>query len=1243
MLIGRSTPRQARSGDQAGSVAYTSLIDGFGSDGVQVLKEDCTPGLVEEWEESKRMRASPRTLHQGTGRDTPSPPPLKKRRILESPERRVVEFKPLEVTSPQSPVSDRPPKTSGARQRQRRIVIDSWSQSTEIQETQQQQPVILGDSISVEIPAAFYLNGNEYESLPSSSIVEPLPRDPVKRKTSEGIYRSSTQDDETDSGLGLSTPTDEVPLTPNLSSGGDQQTPFFDIDDPSSPSQDAQLVSAEVGSLSATQSTDPRLVKADQRMVYGAQSDPIEDTPGSTLAKEDLLPEDDQSSAVSSALLLFSETLRSSEKEADKLTGAASPQPSSPDRHTPEHPLQAVVSNRSLHHQITAPPAELPEGSAENHNKSTPLASPTQRLPKARLFQTLELASDRSESHQNTEPMATNPREASPRLRRSAPPTERFLESLSLRETLAKQTAPARAMQEARHARNAARALLKATSATATPSTGSASIEATPPVTFKEHSLPKQAKRELEGGLNDVHEEVKMEFTLPQKSLDPAASSLHGAMQVNHAEPALSSNIQPAASIYTNALGSSALPLQQSVEDEDMPVRLRQSSLPTSPNLIASEYIVPLPVDGKIKEHYLECVRVRRRSLLKFIRPTGSTGRLDHSRGSAAEKEKMTQLIDRLNDTTTHLDLGLDGPATQHPGDPEKEAQWSYYASPKCAFLWHLIEALRNEECSLIIMAREGPKMDLLEAYMRAIHVNYRRPPQFDAAEVYAAEGSHGMLRVDLLATNTPHYRQMTRRPILIIAFDTSFDPQDPQVQSIRQPFELKGQPVPILHPLIQNSAEHVDLCISRSMPSPKRFQLLVETTYRARIYLGGDPIIIQSQEDEELSTMSSAVAAVRKSFDRRFSTSASRIAKAALSNDVDSRWPVFEVDLELDTTADTSPSSVARPRSATPRSRAGTPATQKRLRDGESDSSISLKRQRLTPAPEMTHVSDSVRNSQSQLELARHELEMTRGRFADAEKAKSTTEEELAKKQKQLDEHVLSLEALQHRYETRMKQSHEEKNSLQKLQVERDVVQKRLEKSLADNLVLKDQQARQKAELATSRQELAAGGGTMADVEIARAEARSLLEENTSLEKSIANMRRDFEFTRQQYQEASTVAAENGSRVMELESENVQLQQQARDEKRKLKELNFESDVQRYLSRIDQLELMLHNRDIMLQRKEDELKAIRKGRGVSTRGTSVQPGSPRPSGSRGASPAPGLLAPGVHAPNRASALRNER
>ena len=88
---------------------------------------------------------------------------------------------------------------------------------------------------------------------------------------------------------------------------------------------------------------------------------------------------------------------------------------------------------------------------------------------------------------------------------------------------------------------------------------------------------------------------------------------------------------------------------------------------------------------------------------------------------------------------------------------------------------------------------------------------------------------------------------------------------------------------------------------------------------------------------------------------------------------------------------------------------------------------------------------------------------------------------------------------------------------------------------------------------------------------------------------------------------------------------------------------MNYKADIEQHVARILELELLLKSRDVMLKRKEDEVKALKKGRGVATRGSSVQPSSPRLVGSRAGSPAPGLHAPASHASNRPSALRHER
>jgi hypothetical protein len=571
--------------------------------------------------------------------------------------------------------------------------------------------------------------------------------------------------------------------------------------------------------------------------------------------------------------------------------------------------------------------------------------------------------------------------------------------------------------------------------------------------------------------------------------------------------------------------------------------------------------------------------------------------------------------------------------------------------------LYHLVESLRYQDCCIAIIAKEGLTLDLLEKYMKANHVNYRRPPGFDAASTYRIEGSTGLIRIDLIASGSGHERKMVRRPALIIAFDASFDIQDTQVRQIREQFGSDGTLIPIIYPMIINSAEHVDICIPKSMPSPQRFQMVVQTTFRARDSLGGDPVIITSPPLADIPNSMSlnAFVALKKSLGKRFTLIAEAVAHAAMSEDFDSNWVIPPAILELEPLSDAS-SGINTARSTSPQSRAGTPSVQKRLlviqpmmvllqtdksQERDSASSISSKRQRRTPAPDITHISDSMKVSQ--MEDLQAALRRAEQNLAQETKARTAAEELVTSKEKQLEELKLSLGDLQTRYETRMKSSHQLKREHQKLQMEKEAIEKRQEKLLADNLVLKEQLAQLQAEAREAREALKAGGGIAGDLEIAKEEVRRLTEKNLSLEKSSVNTRKDFEFTRSQYQEASTKAAEFATQVSELESQITDLKRQASDEKRRLKELNYKNDLEQHLARVLNLELMLKNRDTMLQRKEEELKALRKGRGVATRGSSVQPGSPRPAGSRGGSPAPGLLAPGTHAANRASALRRER
>jgi len=236
---------------------------------------------------------------------------------------------------------------------------------------------------------------------------------------------------------------------------------------------------------------------------------------------------------------------------------------------------------------------------------------------------------------------------------------------------------------------------------------------------------------------------------------------------------------------------------------------------------------------------------------------------------------------------------------------------------------------------------------------------------------------------------------------------------------------------------------------------------------------------------------------------------------------------------------------------------------------------------------------------------------------------------------QQRLQEHIDALSTLQFRYESRT-------TDLHKLRAERDAAavattqaQRRCETQGADIARLKEQQQALEGELKDVR--IAFESSTVPEVatlEKAKAEARQLAADKAQLEKRSLSLTKDFEFTRQQYQHASTAAAENASALTDLQSEVSALKQQASGEAARLRKLNISNESQVHLERAKQLEATLEEREELLRKKDEELREMKRGRGLATRASSA-PRSPR-LGSRASSPVPGLLG----SVGRGSALR---
>lgn len=244
-----------------------------------------------------------------------------------------------------------------------------------------------------------------------------------------------------------------------------------------------------------------------------------------------------------------------------------------------------------------------------------------------------------------------------------------------------------------------------------------------------------------------------------------------------------------------------------------------------------------------------------------------------------------------------------------------------------------------------------------------------------------------------------------------------------------------------------------------------------------------------------------------------------------------------------------------------------------------------------------------------------------------------------LAAVQTRLQEKEKALEALQHRYESRTQELHKTRRERDQLSEAKLASERRVEKQKEELGKLKDERTELRHDLEKAREELKTGGGNVAELESAREEIRRLTKENASLQRKAEYESKQTEYTREQYQNASTVAAQAGNETRQLREENETLKRKVAGDVTRLKELNVKGDSERHLSRIAELESTLSNRDDLLRRKEEELREIRKNR-PSTRSTSTQPRSPKWNAANSRPTSPGITNNGSTFAGRGSALR---
>lgn len=566
----------------------------------------------------------------------------------------------------------------------------------------------------------------------------------------------------------------------------------------------------------------------------------------------------------------------------------------------------------------------------------------------------------------------------------------------------------------------------------------------------------------------------------------------------------------------------------------------------------------------------------------------------------------MREVITRLNNVAVHPDLNISDHLKGIEPDLAKEASWAEYSSSKFLFLGNLIQLVESNELHLIIAVGDQTKQRILERYLQGKGFTYTNPggESGSAAEVSLVRGS-----LSFGIHSSESVRELYKPPSAIFAFDSYFNPQSPSMQHIRTTYARNGNLLPVIWFLVANTSEHIERCLP-DLPGTERLHLLLH--YIARLHdevgdLQDDALGVQEDADEILGYLLGNV----------------------------SEWPLPNIQpLSLVSMEELEVSNGSSSDEAPPQ-------THKRSLDDNSEDYFS-KRPRVG-TQEDSQLTESTKPSSQTLDRDLRSLERSLVQMKSLHAAeKQELKAALSQSNSRCHELEKALGALQHRYESRTNEFHKARQERDMLGASKTANEERVDKQKNVISKLKDEREELNRQLREVRDTLQNGGGDAAEVETLRAEIRRLTKENESLTHKAGFETSQYEYIKEQYQTASTAAAQSGTESRLLATENEALKRKVDGNMVRLHEINTQQTSARHEARIAELEIMLADREDFVRKKEEELREIRKNR-PSTRSTSTQPRSPKWTSSRPTSP--GVVHNGNGngnggVPGRGSALR---
>ncbi|KAJ5262807.1 hypothetical protein N7505_006031 [Penicillium chrysogenum] len=656
-------------------------------------------------------------------------------------------------------------------------------------------------------------------------------------------------------------------------------------------------------------------------------------------------------------------------------------------------------------------------------------------------------------------------------------------------------------------------------------------------------------------------------------------SHSHTAVHHGHSEPLL-----PPSELAHG--GHMSQPSLQTIHPSALTVTgMDDEVVPGSVHLGPSEFAVTLPMDSRVKDDYERVLSDAATSIRQFFDSFQSNTQISEPEREGLHSH-MREVIARLSNVATHPDLNISDHLKDADPDLAKEASWAEYSSAKFLFLGHLMEIVGTHELHLILAVQDEKKQAVLERYLQGKGFAYTRP-RAEMGSTLEVSLAKGLLSFGIHSSETA--RELYKSPSAIFALDSYFRPKSPSIQHLRTTYARNGNLLPVIWFLVANTSEHIERCLPDSS-EPDRLRLLVH--YIARLHdevgdLQDDALGVHEDAEEILGYLLDPVAG----------------------------WPLPTIEPlslvsleELECYSSSSDEAM--------------PPAQKRALDEEPEEPSS-KRARVG-TQEDSQLTESTKPPSQTLDRDLQSLEKSLIQMKHIHGSeKAQLQAELARANSRFEEIDKALGILQHRYESRMNELHAIRQERDRLSENKPSLEQRIEKQKETISSLKEERAELKRELDEARQALKDGGGSPAELETAREEIRRLAKENSNLERKAEFEKNQSEYMREQYQTASTAAAQSGTESRHLAAENERLKRKAESNAVQLSELHMKDESVRHIARIEELELILATRDEFLRRKEDELREIRKNR-PSTRSTSTQPRSPKWAGSRPTSPGVG-------------------